>query len=49
MNFKQTKNKKGRTKKGGLLLSYLKPTRSKNILSKRHGQFLIVLFFLETW
>ena len=44
MNLKQTKKKKERTKKGGLLSSYLKPTLCKNILAKPHRQFLIVFF-----
>ena len=49
MNFKQTKNTQKKTKKGGLLLSYIKPTCCKNVLHKRHGQlgFHFRMFFLK--
>ena len=41
--------KKKKTKKGGLLLSYIKPTCCKNVLHKRHGQlgFHFLMFFLK--
>ena len=41
------KRKKKKTKKGGLLLSYIKPTCCKNVLHKRHGQlgFHFLFFF----
>ena len=43
------KRKKKKTKKGGLLLSYIKPTCCKNVLHKRHGQlgFHFLMFFLK--
>ena len=45
------KRKKKKTKKGGLLLSYIKPTCCKNVLHKPHGQFgfhfLMFFFFLK--
>ena len=44
INFKETEKK---TKKGGLLLSYIKPRCCKNVLLKRHGQlgFHFLMFF----
>ena len=41
--------RKKRAKKGGLLLSYIKPTCCKNVLHKRHGQlgFHFLMFFFK--
>ena len=43
------KRKKKKTKKGGLLLSYIKPTCCKNVLHKRDGQLGVhfLMFFLK--
>ena len=51
--MKSTSNKlerkKKKNKKGGVLLSYIKPTRCKNVLHKRHGQlgFHFLVFFFK--
>ena len=46
---KLKKKRKNKTKKGGLLLSYMKPTCCKDVLHKQHGQlgFHFLMFFLK--